>query len=60
MQPVKSETDALRSKTGFRLTSWDEHPVLVCFSTLGNDPLDDVWDGRACFALAWPYGISFR
>lgn len=38
-------------RTLSRHTSRDEHPVPVNLSALSNDPLDDIWDGRACFAL---------
>ena len=39
-----------------RHTGWDEHPVPVNLSALSNDPLDDIWDGRAYFASVQLYG----
>jgi len=39
---VGSDDEFLRLESG-----WDEHPVLVDLGTLGNDPLDNIWDGRA-------------
>lgn len=53
-----SQGPALRdSRQVFRLTGWDEHPVPVGLSALSNDPLDDVWDSRACLTLVQPSGI---
>jgi len=48
MQPVWSKRP-IEGQLG-RPTSWDENPVSIDLGTLSNDPLDDVWDGRAYFA----------